>query len=75
MAITVECEGQEVVHVFADSEGLDSLIRDLTRLRVSTEDGDHVHLFTESWGGYELSENKFLAEGALVHHVKIHKVE
>ena len=75
MAITVECEDQDVVHVFTDSVGLDSLIRDLTRLRDSTESGDHVHLFSESWGGYELSENKFLDNSALVHHVKIHKVE
>ena len=75
MAISVESEDQEVVHVFADSDGLDSLIRDLTRLRDSTESGDHVHLFSKSWGGYELSEDKFLADSSLVHHVKIHKVE
>ena len=75
MAITVESEDQDVVHVFANSEGLDSLIRDLTRLRDSTEKTDHVHLFTESWGGYELSEKKFLDNSSLVHHVKICKVE
>jgi hypothetical protein len=75
MAITIELEGQDVVHVFADSEGLDLLIRDLARLRDSTESGDHAHLFTESWGGHELSEEKFLDKTSLVHHVKIHKVE
>ena len=75
MAITVECEDQEAVHIFADSEGLGSLIRDLVRLRDSTESGDHIHLHSESWGGNELSEDKFLKEGSLVHHVNIHKVE
>jgi len=75
MSITVESESEDVVQIFADSDGLDALVRDLTRLRDSSVKGDHVHLFSASWGGNDLSEERFLDNSALVHHVKIHKVE
>ena len=75
MSITVESESEDVVHIFADSQGLDSLIRDLTRLRDSSDKGDHVHFFSESWGGHDLAEERFLDKSSLVHHVKVHRIE
>lgn len=61
----------DVVDITLDDEGIDDLIRRLTRLRGKR---DHEHLMTPSWGGYELSETRNTAESVLVHQVNIYSV-
>ena len=75
MLLTVEIEDEDVLHIHADTEGLDTLIGELTRLRNTRESNDHTHLFTQSWGGNELTETKQSKTAKLVHHVNIHKWE
>lgn len=77
MKITVETrrapggekEGSpDVVEIYCDQEGLESLIMDLSRLK---KPGDHAHFMTPSWGGYDLCEDKVLPINDLVHHLKL----
>lgn len=73
MLLTAETEGANVVHIRADIEGLDTLIGELTRLRNAHENIGHAHLFTELWGGDELTESKQSQTTELVHYVIICK--
>lgn len=61
------------IFVHADHEGLTKLIGSLERLRKSIEAGncDHDHLMTDAWGGTELSEEKGMQTGELIHHVEL----
>jgi hypothetical protein len=64
-----------VVHLHADRGGLSELITRLEKIKNKLEEGicEHDHLFTEEWGGDELSsKNGIIAEGHdVVHHLKI----
>jgi hypothetical protein len=54
-----------------DEEGLDALIKTLTKLRGKQ---DHVHLMTPSWAGKELTEIKQGGvEYELVNHLRLVK--
>lgn len=69
MLLTVELQKEgDVLEVFCDEEGLDSLLHQLQLLRSS---GGHLHLMTPAWGGDGLSEEKQVEENSLVHHVRI----
>ena len=71
MTLTVEYV-DDVVEIFADREGLDSLIQTLQRLR---ERGGHDHLMTPSWAGHELTEVKYDPASTLINHLRITIVE
>lgn len=64
-------EQKDEVHICTDITGLDSLIQQLTRLRekMKTEESEHCHLFTEEWGGFELSSESQIGE--IINHVKV----
>jgi len=59
-------EGAQVF-VYLDQEGLGRLVEILGNLRKT----DHVHLFSEEWGGWELSNERQNADGLIVRHAKI----
>ena len=51
--LTFEYEPDSVLEVTFDADGLRELLDMLGKLTA----GDHEHLFTEPWGGYQLSED------------------
>jgi len=60
-----------------DLEGVDFLISELSKLRKILEQNDcpHTHLFTEDWGGGELTNTSlkdYDMERNQVHHMKIY---
>lgn len=57
----------------ADNEGLSVLIRTLQQIKDAVDRGacEHDHLMSEAWGGSELSEQKGIQDGELIHHLKI----
>jgi hypothetical protein len=68
--LTVEC-GDGLVEVNVDAEGIAELISVLRRLAP----GDHDHLFTGSWGGWQLTEEFPNTDLAPVHKLTIQFVE
>ena len=64
-----------VVHLHADRDGLSELISRLEHIKDKIEEDicEHDHLFTEEWGGDELSSKNGIIgeEHNLVHHLKI----
>ena len=58
--------------ICTDTPGLEYLIDQLSRLLESTKKKktEHIHLFTEEWGGYELSSQNQV--GKLLNKVTIH---
>jgi hypothetical protein len=60
--------------IHADANGLDYLIRSLTRIRRKLDEDvcDHDHLMTDAWAGSELSERSMPDAVHLIHHVKIY---
>jgi hypothetical protein len=74
LSVVVEKTG-DVVHVHADKAGLDHLSRAIETLRASLERGecDHVHLMSNSWGGFDLTETRLDSESSAsqVHHLEI----
>lgn len=73
--INLTSDGDGVVHLHADKDGLDYLISSLQHLRdkIDQDICEHDHLMTESWGGHDLSEkNPLIPEDhSMVHHLKI----
>ena len=67
--LTFEIVGDGEVEIHGDVEGLQDLIRSLTRV---IETGEHDHLMTPAWGGSELSEEPQKAGAKLVDKVTIH---
>jgi len=69
--------GGDVVHVHADADGLAQLEKTIAFLKRGLEAGkcEHDHLFSESWGGWELTETMLQQERESnckqVHHVKL----
>ena len=63
---------QDELFIYTDLNGLRNLIDELGKLLKSVEKNglDHTHLWTEEWGGYELSSES--QGGELFHHVKIY---
>ena len=62
--------------IHGDAQGLRDLVTSLQHLLTKAEAGepDHDHLFTEEWGGHELTSEPQLTDTAvhLIHHVKIY---
>ncbi len=70
MLLTVEYDGESVVELHLDEEGLDLLVDRLMKLRKHNEP-EHDHLMTPSWAGWELTEEKQDAENELINHLTI----
>ena len=76
MKITVEIGGYREpdkekpceVEIYCDKEGLDYLIKELSKLN---NPGDHAHFMTPSWGMDDLSEKKVVTEYDLAHHLRL----
>ncbi len=78
MKITVEIERRTkvpcVVEIYFDEEGFDFLLERLSLIR--NKKTDHVHFFTPSWGGEELSEEKICRySNDIAHHLKLTMVQ
>lgn len=56
------------VEIYCDKEGLDYLIKELSKLKKA---GDHAHFMTPSWGMDDLNEDKLVAKNDLAHHLKL----
>jgi hypothetical protein len=56
------------VEIYLDQQGLQDL---LTQLGFLKSHGDHMHLFTECWGGCPLTEVKQGRSNVLIHHLRI----
>ena len=63
--------GQGVVDIELDQDAIDELISDLKSLRGRS---DHVHYFSEKWGGSDLNVRPTKNGQTPVHHIKITKV-
>lgn len=71
--LTIEKEDEEVIHIHANKEGLLFLKQEIERL-LSSDTPDHTHLFTESWGGNELTERlPHNNKTEIINHLKIFK--
>jgi hypothetical protein len=54
-----------------DKEGLE-YIRDMLGAPHLRKNGDHVHLFTEDWGGYGLSSQSYFEGFRVINHLELH---
>lgn len=61
--------GEEQLHIHLDPKGRELLIRLLQRLHLPH---DHEHLFTEVWGGWELSPSVVGDSEILLNKVTLH---
>lgn len=63
LSLVTSREG-DVVNIHVDRAGLDVLLSHITWLikRLDANKNDHVHLFTEAWGGWELTGSILEAE-------------
>ena len=72
----VVSEEADVVTVHCDKEGIEILMRSLEKLHKHLEKNEfeHEHLFSEDWGGWELSisDEAEKGKGRPIHHVKIY---
>ena len=64
-------EGQGIVEIQLDQPAIDQMIEDLQRLKAPS---DHVHYFSENWGGHSLTVSTPRVGQIAVHHIKITKV-
>lgn len=69
MLITVEYNTKGVVEIYMDDEGLNLLIDRLTKLKRHSGKGEHDHLMTSAWSGWELAEQVHGDGNELVHHL------
>lgn len=79
MTLTVEIRdaekasiGEAEVEIYLDKEGLEFLISQLEILRSGRD--SHIHLRSESWGGWELGEKPLGENTTLVHQALIQLV-
>jgi hypothetical protein len=70
MLLTVEYDGEGIVELHLDEEGLDLLVDRLMKLRRHNEP-EHDHLMTPSWAGWELTEEKQGAKNQLANQLNI----
>jgi hypothetical protein len=69
MVLSIEFQAaQEELAIICDSDGLDSLIDRLQKLK---RDGGHIHLMTPSWAGSELTEKKHAPESDPINHLRV----
>ena len=77
LSVATSPEG-DIVYIHANKAGLEQLSQVVERLKAKLEKGDcdHDHLFTEEWGGHELTASMLNAEQKenckQVHHIKIY---
>lgn len=68
-------ETGNIVHIHADEAGLAHLAEAIEQLRASLSRGecDHVHLKSNGWAGFDLTESKLESEATFtqVHHLEI----
>ena len=69
-------EEHDQIFLHVDKDGIEILMRSLERLKKHLEKGEleHEHLFSEDWGGWELSVSDQVdkGKGKPIHHVKIY---
>ena len=71
MKITVEMSRDAPeVQIFVDREGLDLLKKEIDRL-VTKDPSEHFHLFSENWGGRDLTEKPVQEEAVCADHLKV----
>lgn len=74
LTFELEQDGEQLF-IHGDPTGLRLLARSISRLAERAEVGepDHDHLFTEAWGGWELSAKAQSpqSESRLLNHVKV----
>jgi hypothetical protein len=72
----VVSEEQDQIFLQLDKEGIEILMRSLERIKKHLDKGEleHEHLFSEDWGGWELSLSDQVdkGKGKPIHHVKIY---
>jgi immunity protein 32 of polymorphic toxin system len=68
--LTFELVGDGELEIHGDAQGLQDLIRSLSRV---AQTGEHDHLMTPSWGGQELSEEAQRPGARLVNKVTIRR--
>ena len=66
--LTFEYQKDGIVNVFMDEEGRDLLLSTLNSFK---KPGDHDHLMTPSWSGWELDEERHNEANLLIHQVNI----
>ena len=75
LRIELAPDGDEL-SIFGDPEGLRLLAQDLERLAELAEHGrhEHTHLFTEQWGGSELSGASDESDSTrrIIQHLKVY---
>ena len=77
LSVITDREG-DVVYIHADADGLAQLERTVSFLKRGLESGkcEHDHLFSQAWGGRELTETMLQKERDAnckqVHHVKLY---
>jgi hypothetical protein len=62
--------GPVELDVFLDEDGAKTLLRKLEALLEKRT--DHVHMFSTSWGGYDLEDEPKVAESYAIRHVKMY---
>ena len=72
----VAAEGSDEIFLHVDKEGAGILIAALERIQraLESDEVDHEHLFSEEWGGWELSVSDQVdkGRGRPIHHLKIY---
>ena len=69
MLLTVEYDKEGKTEIYMDAQGLELLIERLNKLKRHIEKGEHDHLMTPSWSGWELTEEKQGLKNELVNHL------
>ena len=74
MPLTFELdpEHDQQLEIHGDAEGLETL-RACIDLLLRATPPEHDHLWTASWGGWQLSEEPQRQGARIIHHVKIHR--
>jgi len=62
----------EEMEIYIDDEGIDVFMAMLRFLK--NNETDHVHMMSEEWGGYDLSDVPHDLKNSSVKHVKMFKV-
>lgn len=62
----------EILEIHGNQKGLEKL-KTLIDSLLSKASSDHIHLMSENWGGYELSNDKQCEENEIINHVKLFK--
>lgn len=61
-------DGDEMVEVFLNKEGLERLILDLQALN---KENDHFHLFGPGWAGDDLRDRPYRTGDRIIQHLKV----